>query len=79
MLSDDDKSACLLYALYEKADNNGVLLKLTEQMSSMDTASNRLLVQMVSENVAHKPNLETFLGLSTPMAQNYQAILSTIV
>lgn len=79
MLNDDDKSASVLYALYEKADNGRVLEKLTEQMTGLDKAANRLLFDMLSQDEAHMPNVEAFMALSTPMAQNYQAMISNFV
>ena len=78
-LSDADKSGALLYALYESADNSRLLEKLTEQMSGLDKDGNRLLFEMLSQDKAHKQNIEAFMALSTTMAQNYQGMIANFV
>lgn len=78
-LSDADKSGALLYALYESADNSRLLEKLTEQMSGLDKDGNRLLFEMLSQDKAHKANIEAFMALSTTMAQNYQGMIANFM
>lgn len=76
-MSDHDKSGCLVYALYEKADNkvfiNAILASGITTLESNDMKS---LMSLFGADQLDETNVATFISNNAPLAVTLSSILS---
>lgn len=75
-LNDNDKSGCLLYALYEKEDNDHILRCLAQQTQRLTNDDMKALMSLSSRDELDHKNVQTFLDTNTLIAGQLNIVLS---
>lgn len=74
-LSENDKSGCLVYALFEKEDNTAYINALTNKMTRFTPADTKTVMGLFSADLLDEGNLTVFTKNPTPFAQNMAVIM----
>lgn len=74
-MSENDKSGCLLYALYEKVDNTRYIQALASNITQLIGPDMRVLLTLASTDKLDQENIHTFLKTSTPIAEKLSVVL----
>ena len=74
-MSDNEKSGCFVYALYEKTDNKPYIDALMASLDVLTNADIRTLAKADMSNMLDEDNKDAVLRSSSSLAQNLQAIL----
>lgn len=72
---DREKSAALVYALYEKSDNARILEHLAPQTQRLESDQQRLLMTLGGNDDLDTENVKSFIGTSAPLATMLGPIL----
>lgn len=75
-LTDTEKSASLLYAMYERADNAMVIAQLAASTTAFDNAHNRKLIELASHGMLDDSNVEAFYAANTTLSAATQGLIS---
>lgn len=78
-MTDNDKSGCLVYAIYEKADNNKLINTLLSNMSNMTSllpADTRALTNAYLKDSLDDTNLKVFLDNQSPIAKGLSVLMT---
>lgn len=78
-LSANERSGSLLYALKENADNTRLITALSTQINQIEPDHTRTLFEMVTNAQVNRPNLESFIGNGTPIAESVKGPLSAFL
>lgn len=75
-MTDSEKSACLVYALYEKEDNTKVIQALSQKMTTMDPKEANVLMQIATrENGIDEQNAQVLAQTKTAISTMLGIIL----
>lgn len=77
-MSNNDKSGCLLYALYEKADNRVVVNVLASEVSTFIPEDMKTLMRLYANDMLDSENVRTLLATQTNIANALSVILETV-
>lgn len=78
-MNNNDKSGCLLYALYEKTDNTTYINALAKNMTSLISSDMKALLQLANMDQLDSENAHALLATSTPISQALGVILEMAV
>lgn len=74
-MTDNDKSGCLVYALYEKEDNTKYINALASKIIQLNASDMKMLMQLFSTDQLDEGNMKVFLANKAPIAQTLGAIM----
>lgn len=76
-MSDHDKSGCLVYALYEKADNKAYINAiLASGITTLESNDMKSLMSLFGSDQLDDANVTTFISNNAPLAVTLSSILS---
>lgn len=76
-MSDHDKSGCLVYALYEKADNKAFInALLASGITTLESNDMKSLMSLFGSDQLDDTNVATFISNNAPLAVTLSSILS---
>lgn len=75
-MDDKERSGCLLYALYEKADNATYIKTLAGQCTTMEQDDMRQLMMLAANGNLDQENVHALLSTQGPLADRLSVILS---
>lgn len=76
-MSDHDKSGCLVYALYEKADNKAYINAiLASGITTLESNDMKNLMSLFGSDQLDDANVTTFISNNAPLAVTLSSILS---
>lgn len=78
-LTDHEKSGSLLYALYERADNEQIIRQLAAATAALEVEHNRLLVMLGSQSLLDSGNIEALADAGGPVSDHAKMLLSHFV
>lgn len=76
-MSDNDRSGCLLYALYEAADNTPYINALSGNITTFTSGDMKTLMKLYSADKLDAQNVQSFLSTNSPIAQKLSVILES--
>ena len=76
-MSTNDKSSCLLYALYEKEDNKVIIAALAAETPKLESNDMKTLMLLASNEQIDIENKNAFLNTGTPIAAMLGVVLET--
>lgn len=74
-MSKEDRSASLVYALYENADNFAIINALAHATDELETRDTKLLLRLQTNEMLDDSNVASFLDTHTPLSQKIGFIL----
>jgi hypothetical protein len=74
-LTDSEKSASLVYALFERADNETLIQQLAEQATSILGDHTKLLVQLAVNSMLDDQNVEALFTTNSPVAAQVRPVI----
>jgi hypothetical protein len=74
-MTDNDKSGCLLYAIYEKADNANYIKALAPAVTMLESSDMKVLMQLITADSLDAENVHTLLSTDTTIADRLSVIL----
>lgn len=74
-MTDNDKSGCLLYAIYEKADNANCIKALAPAVNMLESSDMKVLMQLITADSLDAENVHTLLSTNTTIADRLSVIL----
>ena len=74
-MSENERSGCLLYALYEKQDN-APFIRALAQKTTITPTDMKTLMSLSATDKLDIENVRTFMGTGTPLATTLQVILN---
>ncbi len=77
-LTDNDKSGCMLYALYEKKDNTLYIQTLAANMTNLSPDDGRKLMSLLGTQSLDVDNVQALRTSNTPFAMSVSAILDYV-
>lgn len=77
-LNEREKSAALVYALCEKADNSRLIEELCAATTQMEKESTQVLVQAATANMLDEENTTAFLGTGAQVAESMRVVLDMV-
>lgn len=78
-MTDNDKSGCLVYAIYEKEDNSKLINTLLSNMNDMtrlEPADTRALTTAYLKDTLHETNLKTFLNNQSQISKQLSVLMT---
>lgn len=75
-MTDDERSGCLVYALYEKEDNAVYINALSPLISALLPQDTTVLMKCVLSDMLDETNKQVFLSSNTPLAQTLSVIMN---
>ncbi|MFD2024145.1 MULTISPECIES: AAA family ATPase [Promicromonospora] len=79
LLTDNEKSGSLLYALKENDDNTRLIEQLAQGMNQIEAEHIRTLLEMVTGQHVNRQNLEAFIDSDTAIANSVKPALSAFL
>lgn len=76
-MSDNDRSGCLLYTLFENADNKPFITALASNVTSFTSEDMKTLMQLYSSDKLDDQNIRVFLDTNSPLAQRLSIVLES--
>lgn len=76
-MSDNDRSGCLLYALYEAADNTVYIQAIAPMVNKMMPADMKTIMRLSASDSLDSENVRTLLNTNTNIATTLSVILET--
>lgn len=76
-MSENDKSGCLLYALYEKADNKRIIQALAPEVDKLMNNDMKTLMSLSASDKLDAENIQTLLTTKSGIATRLSVILET--
>lgn len=77
-MSDNDLSGCLLYAMYENADNSLYVERLSQKCQSFTPDDLRTLMTLCTSNQLDADNTHAFLAMNTNLSNSLSMVLTTV-
>lgn len=77
-MTDNDKSGCLLYALYEKTDNTVVINALAKNMTGLVSSDMKTLMQLTNMDQLDSENAHALLQTNTSISTALSVILEMV-
>lgn len=77
-LNDKEKSGCLLYAIYEKADNSRIIEALAPAVTAMDGDHMKELMRLTSASALDKGNVDALRNSGSPVVMGISIILDMV-
>lgn len=74
-MTDNDKSGCLVYLLYEKVDNMAFIQALAPAVNQLQPTDTRQLMALSSTGQLDSDNVKVLLDTNTPLANSLHVIL----
>lgn len=78
-MSNNDKSGCLLYTLYEKADNSIFINALAKSMTSLVSADMKTLMKLANLDMLDGENAHTLLATNSAISNALAVILEMAI
>ncbi len=78
-LSDPERSACLLYAMYDSGNNANLITALANGMTSMERNDTIALSRMIGEQSLDADNVRAFLDTNSVVANGLSPILQSLI
>lgn len=75
-MTDNDKSGCLLYALYEKEDNKVYINALAAVTPKLERGDIKTLMELASNDNLDEENVSTLINTGSPIAGTLSVILT---
>ena len=75
-MTEEDRSGCMLYAVYEKEDNTIIIRALSAFLDTMIPEDYKSLVKMLLDEKADEGNTDILLDSNTKIAENLKLILN---
>lgn len=75
-MSDNDKSGCIVYCLFEKEDNTKFINALLTKTSKLQPDDMKTLMSLFGANKLDDENVKVFVSNQAPLAQTLAAILN---
>ena len=75
-MSDNDKSGCLLYSLYEKEDNTAYIRALAASISKLEKSDMTLLMKLVVDDALDTENVQTLVNTGTDIATTLSVVFN---
>lgn len=78
-MTNNDKSGCLVYAIYEKEDNSKLINTLLSNMNDMtrlEQADTRALTAAYLKDTLHETNLKTFLNNQSQISKQLSVLMT---
>ena len=77
-LNDKEKSSCLLFAIYEKADNSRIIEALAPAVTAMDAEHMKELMRLTSASALDKANVDALRNSGSPVVMGISVILDMV-
>lgn len=77
-LSEREKSACLIYAMYDRADHTRIIDALAASINQLDADDLKTILRLTSEGNIDKQNVSYMLSLNTNLSQSL-SVLSNLM
>ena len=77
-LSERERGACLVYALYEKVNNTNYIRALAPKVQTLDKDDLSALTTAVFGDQLDAENCQTFLSTNSPLSQTIGGLLSVV-
>lgn len=78
-MSDNDASGALIFALYEREDNAVIIRALNDRLQTFASKTHMPeLISLMSQNMLHRPNLDTFMACSGGISERIRPALSML-
>ena len=74
-MTDNDKSGCLVYALYEDKDNENYIIALAQNISSLTKQDSTALVQLANNDSLNEANVSVLMSTDTPVKKTFAIFL----
>lgn len=74
-MGDNDKSGCIVFALYDKTDNSNVITELAKNTSSLQPEDMRTLMLLASNQKLDNDNVQAMLNTDCPLSKTLAIIL----
>lgn len=74
-MTDNDKSGCLLYSIYEKEDNANLIKALTPHINMLESGDMKTLIAIIAADALDAENVHTLLSTNTNIADRLSVIL----
>lgn len=74
-MTDNEKSGCLLYMLYEKTDNQRFIEALAPQVMKLTAQDGRMLMQLAAGSMLDDENVQALIHTNTPISNTLSPIL----
>lgn len=74
-LTENDKSGCLVYALFEKEDNASLVAALARTMNNLNPDDMRMLMSLASTQKLDTDNVQAMLNTNCPLSSTLAIIL----
>lgn len=75
-ISDNEKSGCIVYALFEKEDNTKLINALLSKTTKLQPDDMKTLMNLFSTNKLDEENLKVFVNNTAPLAQTIAAVIN---
>lgn len=76
-MSDNDRSGCLLYALYEAQDNTPYIKALSGNIKTFTSGDMKTLMKLYGADKLDNQNVQAFLATNSPISQKLSVILES--
>lgn len=76
-MSDNDRSGCLLYALYEAQDNTPYIKALSANIKTFTSGDMKTLMKLYGADKLDSQNVQAFLATNSPISQKLSVILES--
>ena len=70
-MSNNDKSGCLVYALFENDDNTTYIQALCENIDSIENEDKQTLMRLASSDNLNEENVKVFTSTDSPISKTY--------
>lgn len=75
-MTESERSGCLVYALYEKADNAPFIRTLAQHLDKLENNDSRMLATMYSKDILDEDNRQALLDTGTDLANALSIFLA---
>lgn len=74
-LTEDDRAACLAYALYDTRDNTHVIQALVDNLQTLPPEVNKTIMTLFINEKADESNFKYFMSTGSPLTYNFSAFM----
>lgn len=75
-MTQKEKSACLVYAIYEHKDNAPYINMLANSLTQLEQDDLKMLMNLYANNTLFAPNLKTFISGNTAIGNTYALVFN---
>lgn len=77
-MSEADRSACLVYALYEREDNALYIEKLAKSLTTLTPGDMTLIMKLIVSSDLNIKNIDTFASVQCPLTMTLEPVLQAM-